>query len=270
MPDAVARFTGFAAEYDTARPAPPADLVEVLRQWARAAQPDVVDLGAGTGLSTMIWAGRARAVTAVEPSPDMRAVVAAKAEAAPAAPDGDRRESRFRVVAGTAENTGLPAESADIITASQAMHWFDAARALPEIARVLRPGGVFAAFDYDFPPCVDWAADAAYTEFDQRMTELETARGLRPRHADKGGHLGVMRASGQFRYQAEIALHGRDRGDADRFVRLALSQGGAVGLLRAGASEREIGLSRLREVAARRLATPATWWWTYRVRLGVK
>jgi len=35
----------------------------------------------------------------------------------------------------------LPGGCADIVTASQAMHWFDAGRALPEIARVLRPGG---------------------------------------------------------------------------------------------------------------------------------
>jgi hypothetical protein len=37
-----------------------------------------------------------------------------------------------------------------------------------------------------------------------------------------------------------------------------------------GATEEEIGLAALREVAARRVAAPRTWWWTYRVRVAVK
>ena len=58
MPDAVSRFTGFAGEYDAARPAPPAELVQVIMQWSGRAAPDVVDIGAGTGLSTVLWARR--------------------------------------------------------------------------------------------------------------------------------------------------------------------------------------------------------------------
>jgi SAM-dependent methyltransferase len=73
-PDAVSRFAGFAGAYDTARPRPPAAVVQVICQWSGAAAPDVVDLGAGTGLSSVIWAGHAATVTAVEPSADMRAV----------------------------------------------------------------------------------------------------------------------------------------------------------------------------------------------------
>jgi methylase of polypeptide subunit release factors len=68
MPDAAARFSGFAAKYDAVRPRPPASLVQVIMQWAGASSPAVVDLGAGTGLSTVIWAGHAGTVTAVEPS----------------------------------------------------------------------------------------------------------------------------------------------------------------------------------------------------------
>ncbi len=98
------------------------------------------------------------------------------------------------MVAGSAEETGLPDACADIVTASQAMHWFDAARALPEIARILRPGGVFAAYDCDWPPCIDWETDAAYVAFDRRVRELEAARGLRPPHAGKQ-HLERSRAA---------------------------------------------------------------------------
>jgi SAM-dependent methyltransferase len=260
MADAVARFSGFGEGYDSARPRPPAELTELLRQWSGVAEPDVVDLGAGTGLSAGIWAGIARSVTAVEPSADMRAVAAARLAGM----------AGLTLVDATAEDTGLPAGRADLVTASQALHWFDPARALPEAARLLRPGGVFAAYDCDWPPCVDAETDAAYTAFDQRVRDLEDEHGVRPARAEKSGHLDRLRASGLFRFATEVCLHARAEGDADQLVAVALSQGGAQALLRAGVPESRFGLDRLREVAGRRLATARPWWWTYRIRLAVR
>ena len=176
----------------------------------------------------------------------------------------------FTVVDATAEHTGVHAQSADIVTASQAMHWFDPAVALPEIARVLRPGGVLAVYDCDWPPCVDWETDAAYAAFDERVRELEVAHGLRPPFAGKAGHAERMRRSGLFRHVTEIAVHSRDEGDAERLVGIALSQGGAVALRGRGVGDDVMRLTELREVAARRLAGPKPWWWTYRVRLAVR
>lgn len=264
MVDAVERFSGFAEDYDRARPRPPEELAELLPAWAGfppgAAVPTVVDVGAGTGLATPLWAGRADRVVALEPSADMRAVAASRYAAAGL--PVDLRDA-------TAEQTGLPDGCADIATACQALHWFDPARALPEMARILRPGGVFAAFDCDWPPGVDAEVGAAFAEFDHLVGTAEVERGLRPPSADKAGHLARLRDSGRFRHVTEIALHRRETGDADRLVAVARSQGGAMALLNAGVTEDAIGLTRLREVAARRLSTPRPWWWTYRVRLAV-
>ncbi|HWM59056.1 MAG TPA: class I SAM-dependent methyltransferase [Pseudonocardia sp.] len=47
--------------------------------------------------------------------------------------------------AGSAEAIPLPDASVDAVLIGQAWHWFDLDRALPELARVLRPGGVLAA-----------------------------------------------------------------------------------------------------------------------------
>jgi hypothetical protein len=79
-----------------------------------------------------------------------------------------------------------------------------------------------------------------------------------------------MRASGLFRFVTEIAVHHQEEGDADRLVALVRSQGGTVALLNEGLSEDELGLTRLREVAERRLPGPVPFWWTYRVRLAVR
>jgi SAM-dependent methyltransferase len=263
MADATTRFSSYAGAYDRVRPRPPAVLAEVISQWAGVTGPEVVDIGTGSGLSMPLWSGRARKVTGVEPSGPMRAIARQRAAVLP-------DQENFSVVDGRAEDTGLPAESADIVTASQAMHWFDPDRALPEIARLLRPGGVLAAYDCDWPPCVDWEVDEAYRACEQQQFVLETGRDVRPPYAAKEQHADRMRRSGRFRYVTEIAVHSREEGDAERFVALALSQGGTVALLEQGLTKDELGLTRLREVAERRIPGPVPFWWTYRVRLAVR
>ncbi len=53
-----------------------------------------------------------------------------------------------RYGAMTAEQPGLATASADLITVAQALHWLDLNRFYPEAKRVLKPGGVFAAWSY--------------------------------------------------------------------------------------------------------------------------
>jgi SAM-dependent methyltransferase len=265
MPDAVAMFSLVADHYDAVRPRPPADLITVIAQWAGVTSPDVVDLGAGTGLSSVIWAGRARHVTAVEPSAGMRRVAERRIADA-----GAGSGTHFRVVGATAEDTGLPDGCADVVTASQAMHWFDHGRALPEIARLLRPGGVLAAYDCDWPPCIDAQTGAAWDTVVARADGLQAHRGLPALHGGKD-HADRIRRSGVFRHCAEIAVHGREQGDAERLVGLALSAISYVAdFLADGCTEDELGITALRKVAARRPEEPLTWWWTYRVRLAVR
>ena len=265
MPDASWRFSGVAGEYDAVRPRPPADLISLVRQWAGLDRPDVVDLGAGTGLSAVVWAGNARQVTAVEPSAGMRRLAERRI-----AGDAAGSATRFTVLAATAEDTGLPDGCADVVTASQAMHWFDPDRALPEIARLLRPGGVLAAYDCDWPPWIDWETAAAWEQVADRVEAEQRRRAISEAHQGKD-HLRRLQLSGLFRHCAEIAVHGRDQGGADRLVGLALSAiGNAAGFLADGATEDDLGFTELREVAARRLSESPTWWWTYRVRLAVR
>jgi SAM-dependent methyltransferase len=117
-----------AGDYDRYRPTYPR---EALR-WALGAEPlRVVDLGAGTGLLTRVLVDLGHDVVPVEPDAAMRAQLSA---------GGDLPEPRV----GSAEAIPLADGSADAVVAGQAYHWFDQDRAHPEIARVLRPGGVLA------------------------------------------------------------------------------------------------------------------------------
>jgi SAM-dependent methyltransferase len=249
----------FPRGYDAYRPAPPAALLEILCLAAQVERPRVVvDLGSGTGLSTRIWADRADEVVGIEAGEAMRA----HAERATAAPN-------VRYVSAFAQETGLPDAVADIVTCSQSFHWMEPEPTLAEVARILRPGGVFAAYDYDWPPVVHWEIEQAFTEMVRLVGKARDKEGW-PRF-DKSGHLERMEASGRFRFAREVVLHARDRGSAERVVGMALSLGPLVVLLDEGISEQELGLDRVRETAAEALGDREVEWFVcYRARLGVK
>src|SRR5579859_3619957 len=157
----IERWDGIAEQYDAFRPSAPDALPNMLAQFAGTPVPaHVVDLGAGTGLSTMIWAGRAKMVTGIEPNDDMRR----QAEARLAAIPGENQRG-VRFVAATAEHTDFPDASVDIVTVSQAFHWMEPVATLAEVARILRPGGVFAAYDYDWPPTITLQIDILFHDF---------------------------------------------------------------------------------------------------------
>ncbi|MFI7601874.1 class I SAM-dependent methyltransferase [Actinoplanes sp. NPDC049681] len=118
-------FGSAAATYERGRPGYPAEALDWLLP---PGEPRVVDLGAGTGKLTRQIAARGLPVTAVDPSEGMLT------ELRRALPDVPAH-------VGTAEALPLPDRSADAVVCAQAWHWVDVARAVPEAARVLSPGG---------------------------------------------------------------------------------------------------------------------------------
>ena len=131
-----------AVGYDRARPGyPPAAVAYAVAGLPAGVQ--VVDVGAGTGKLTAALCAAGLETVAVEPAPGMLKLLRHTVQ-------------RAQVLAGTAEALPLPDTSADLVTAGQAFHWFDAGRALPEFARVLRPGGRLALFYNARDDAVGW------------------------------------------------------------------------------------------------------------------
>lgn len=102
----------------------------------------VVDLGAGTGKLTRSLVETGAEVLAVEPGDAMRAEL-------------ERALPQVKALRGSAERIPLPDVGVDAITVGQAFHWFRFDEALPELHRVLRPGGGVALIwngrDHDSP-----------------------------------------------------------------------------------------------------------------------
>lgn len=125
-------FSSKVQDYVASRPDYPMALFDTLRTVCQLQAGSVVaDVGAGTGLLTQGLLAQGYAVTAIEPSDGMRAAA-------------DHALSHFKgysSASGTAEHLPLPDNSADLITAAQAFHWFDIAVARTEFLRVLKPQG---------------------------------------------------------------------------------------------------------------------------------
>lgn len=258
----IRRFSGFAHAYDTHRAPPPAALAPLIAQYTGTSRAGlVVDLGSGTGLSSRYWAEHALRVIGIEPSGDMREEAVRRTEAA-----------NVRYQPGYSHDTGLPASCAQIVTCMQALHWMEPQSTFAEAQRLLTPGGVFAAIDYDWPPLTaSWRADQLWAACNERANRLEaTIPGERPPRWDKASHAARMRDSGCFRLVREALLHHVDAGDCDRFVGLLRSQGGVMDLLKAGHTDKELGLLELERLARSELGhDPAPWYWSARVRIGV-
>ena len=130
-------FTGLAHDYARYRPGYAASVVTAV--FALIGRPsadvDAADIGAGTGIWTRMLAARSpRSLVAVEPNDDMRRQGILSSEG-----------HNITWCKGTAEATGLPAQSYDLVTMASSFHWADFDKACAEFQRILRSGGRFVA-----------------------------------------------------------------------------------------------------------------------------
>ncbi len=136
-------FGPAAGLYERVRPSYPSEAA----RWILGEEPlRVVDLGAGTGKFSRLVASLGHDVVPVEPDAGMLATLEAVSRG-------------LRGVLGSAESIPLPDGSVDAVVAAQSYHWFDSEAARAEIARALRPGGVFGPIWNVRDDSVPWVAE---------------------------------------------------------------------------------------------------------------
>ncbi len=137
--DPALSFAEVAAAYHAGRPSYPPDAV----RWILGSEPlTVLDLGAGTGKLCEVLVGLGHDVVAVDPSKPMLEYA--------------KNLRGVDTMAGSAEGIPLGPASVDAVLAAQAFHTFDHDKALAEIARVLKPGGVLGLLWNDYDTVVPW------------------------------------------------------------------------------------------------------------------
>ena len=133
-------FGEVAGEYDRLRSGPSSEALDWL---IPEGATDILEIGAGTGILTRLLSERVAHVTAVEPDERMRAVL-------------DAGQVDLEVLAGAAEEIPVADSTVDVVIAQSAWHWVDEERAVPEVARVLRPGGRLSLVWSGPDRSVDW------------------------------------------------------------------------------------------------------------------
>jgi ubiquinone/menaquinone biosynthesis C-methylase UbiE len=147
---AVRRFEGLdhATLYAKCRPKPPPVLIQAILEYlGLRREPEVepngkkwgiaVDVGCGTGQCTSLLSPHFKRVYGYDVSEAQVKEATLKNE-----------HSNIEYKASPAESLPLPSACADLVTCSQCFHWFDQNRFYAEVQRVLKPGGVLAAFGY--------------------------------------------------------------------------------------------------------------------------
>lgn len=130
MADTVDRFSNRVENYVKYRPGYPPQIITLLKEkCGLTPQSIVADIGSGTGILSELLLKNGNTVLGVEPGREMRR----------AAERLLKDYKSFKSVEGTAEQTGLPSKSVDLVTAAQAFHWFDQKKAKLEFARILKP-----------------------------------------------------------------------------------------------------------------------------------
>ena len=133
MPSFSDHFSSTAATYASYRPSYPAALFE----WLASVAPGrnaAWDCGTGTGQAAVALAEWFALVVATDPSTAQLTYAAS--------------HPRVHYAAMLAERSALAGGSASLVTAAQALHWFDRPAFFAEARRVLAPGGVVAVWSY--------------------------------------------------------------------------------------------------------------------------
>ncbi|WP_409464211.1 class I SAM-dependent methyltransferase [Amycolatopsis sp. GA6-003] len=133
MAERALSFGAVARAYERYRPGYPAELAERVLDYAGAPVRTALEIGAGTGKATRLFAGRGIAVTATDPDPAMLAELREHLPAEVETREGALEDLR-------------PDRQYGLVYSAAALHWTDPAGRWPRIAALLAPGGVFASF----------------------------------------------------------------------------------------------------------------------------
>ena len=129
------RFSDRVANYVKYRPTYPPEVIDHLEEQCKLTpESAIADIGAGTGIFTKLLLDKGYRVYAVEPNDPMRG-------------EADRQLNHFvqyHSMTGTADHTGLTANSIDLIVCAQAFHWFNTPEAKAEFQRILKADGYVA------------------------------------------------------------------------------------------------------------------------------
>lgn len=134
-------FGRHSGDYATQRPGFPDSFYARLERFRPLTGARVLDLGTGPGIMALPLAERGARVVGTDISENQ--IIAGRERA-----EAQGLSDRCKFAVGSAEDIQFPNGSFDVVTAGTCWHWFDHAKALAEVTRVLAPGGLLVIAHY--------------------------------------------------------------------------------------------------------------------------
>lgn len=180
-PDGTPRRTVFgevAESYDAVRPGYPDALVAEVLAYAGPGHRTGLEIGAGTGKATRLFAGRLGTLLCVEPDPRMAAVLRRTTAAHP----------DVRIEVGDFEHWQRRGRRFGLLYAATCWHWLDPERRWDLVHAALEPGGTLALF-WNPLGIVDTGLHRELTEIDRAHGVVDPPHGVVA--ADYGDRAGM-------------------------------------------------------------------------------
>jgi SAM-dependent methyltransferase len=229
MPSRALSFGAMAEAYERFRPGYPIELVDKVMAYAGQPLRTALEIGAGTGKATRLFAQRGVTVTATEPDGAMLAELRKHVPA------------NVTTVQAAFEDV-LPGENYGLVYAAAALHWTNPEGRWSRMAALVEPGGVFASFGgpaHLVDPAVDEAVRAARAPF------LESDDVPSPDGTPPGHHMQwpgtELQSSEWFAHVQQVVIERR----------LTMSAGDYVGLLSTVSAYLELPTSEQAQVYSR-------------------
>jgi len=194
------QWTVVAETYHDIRPIPPTVIIKIILSWLKRSPDIVVDVGCGTGLSTTIWKDVAKKTIGIEPNDEMRNIA-----------QNNVNSDHIVFKKGFSNELNLTSNYADVITVSQAFHWFDIDSTLLEFQRVLKKDGILAIYDFELPPIFGWEIEKSFLELRKKCSEIYYAKENPPVLNDKNTYHDKIKSFGGFRHSREIMCYGAEK-----------------------------------------------------------
>ena len=135
-----AHFNEIVVNYDKLRPEYPNKLFSDVIDFIGSGKKKALEIGAGTGKATVPFLKAGYDVTAVELGENMAEFMRERF----------KEYKNFNVIVSAFEDAVLDENSYDLIYAASAFHWVNAEIGCPKVFNLLKSGGVFALFRYNF------------------------------------------------------------------------------------------------------------------------
>lgn len=205
----------YAQIYEESRPVLPQKMKEIVCTYLDRKPELLIDLGCGTGLSTTGWFDCSARVIGIDVQKDLLQILAAK-------------HTEVEIHHMSAEEMNFAPSSADVITCSQSFQWVCSPKVLELIKKILKKDGLLMISEYEIMPEGCPELEKLFFNFIQKVNGFIRKENINAQPYKKkasGSYMEILAESGNFSFLRKLCFTGREAFDAERFVKLALSQG---------------------------------------------